>query len=929
VPLFLLKKMKKTLLFLLIISSFFAKAQVTLQWQALPNGIKYFYPGKSPSGYDSLYSFTFLKTIFAPKTGGSYAPNTRVGYLNLGSIVDLHYGVERGLGLASAATINTQTYDIASSSAKGATTITLTSNVSHEGAAPLVVDELIVYKGDDGIWYTAKIVSIVSSTLNLGAPLEAAVSAGVSKVSNYFINEAHPTQLGYIATADYIIKHVKNQERIDTRFQLNTVLNSGTVAIENSNTINNPGSSTVLANTIVSPTGITDGVQGSFTTSSTGAFKLRLIINTLGHNVKIRVTTNGLNTDTVINHNEPSLFEMPFVVSSNLSVMVTMAAVTNGDNFIVNQDVPVLKIIGLAPDLNSGVQVAFGDSWFAQHYLYQALVDRLPNANIINAGVGGNTSQQLIDRFSTDVAPYHPSVVYIVIGTNDYYQNVPDSVFSNNINKLKALCYSLGAYPIILISSAGSAQLTPSNFIRSREYANWIKYYDEAIYKDYVPYTNPLYDINAGAKKFISTGGFKLGTTGTGNSGLLTYNASLGVTQFGSAGSTNDYTLLTPAGGVIMAVPTGTQAVVIPSHITSTFGNITASAGFFSGAGTGLTGTAASLTSGLVTNIGNLTGDIISSNRVTTLATVNSNPGSWGTSTAVANFTVNAKGLITGAGTTAIQIAESQVTNLVTDLATFPTKTGTGASGSWAINTATTTALQTARNIQGIAFDGTANINPINGTGFVKATGTTLSYDNSTYITASGANFTGKVTNTTAFIAKEWASPDFTGATGNELEMFQTSTAGRIQSYNRTTLAFQTLQLYGSTIETISPMSIGGTLTVPDMKISTTPTTSGGTYDFLTRNTSTGVVEKVGSASIPTVTSTTASASGTGSATAFNFSYGTLGYTPSNIIYVPTSTAAAGSFYISSITGTGFTVTYLVAPVTGTSNITANVTIVK
>jgi hypothetical protein len=206
---------------------------------------------------------------------------------------------------------------------------------------------------------------------------------------------------------------------------------------------------------------------------------------------------------------------------------------------------------------------------------------------------------------------------------------------------------------------------------------------------------------------------------------------------------------------------------VIPSHITSTFGNITASAGFFSGAGTGLTGTAASLTSGLVTNIGNLTGDIISSNRVTTLATVNSNPGSWGTSTAVANFTVNAKGLITGAGTTAIQIAESQVTNLVTDLATFPTKTGTGASGSWAINTATTTALQTARNIQGIAFDGTANINPINGTGFVKATGTTLSYDNSTYITASGANFTGKVTNTTAFIAKEWASPDFTGATGN------------------------------------------------------------------------------------------------------------------------------------------------------------------
>jgi hypothetical protein len=121
-----------------------------------------------------------------------------------------------------------------------------------------------------------------------------------------------------------------------------------------------------------------------------------------------------------------------------------------------------------------------------------------------------------------------------------------------------------------------------------------------------------------------------------------------------------------------------------------------------------------------------------------------------------------------------------------------------------------------------------------------------------------------------------------------------------------------------------STLLLGGALT-----LSNTPTTSAGTYDFLTRNTSTGVVEKVASASIPTVTSTFVTASGTGLATAFTFTYGTLGYTPSNIIYVPTSTAAASSFYISSITGTGFTVTYLVAPVTGTSNITANVTIVK
>ena len=51
-----------------------------------------------------------------------------------------------------------------------------------------------------------------------------------------------------------------------------------------------------------------------------------------------------------------------------------------------------------------------------------------------------------------------------------------------------------------------------------------------------------------------------------------------------------------------------------------------------------------------------------------TLATVNSNVGTFGTASSVSTFTVNAKGLVTAASDTAIQIAESQVTNLVTDL---------------------------------------------------------------------------------------------------------------------------------------------------------------------------------------------------------------------------------------------------------------------
>lgn len=52
-----------------------------------------------------------------------------------------------------------------------------------------------------------------------------------------------------------------------------------------------------------------------------------------------------------------------------------------------------------------------------------------------------------------------------------------------------------------------------------------------------------------------------------------------------------------------------------------------------------------------------------------TFATVNGNVGSFGSATAASTFTVNGKGLLTAAGSTPIQITESQVTSLVSDLA--------------------------------------------------------------------------------------------------------------------------------------------------------------------------------------------------------------------------------------------------------------------
>jgi hypothetical protein len=114
-----------------------------------------------------------------------------------------------------------------------------------------------------------------------------------------------------------------------------------------------------------------------------------------------------------------------------------------------------------------------------------------------------------------------------------------------------------------------------------------------------------------------------------------------------------------------------TEAVFIPSGALSFIGDVT---------GTGNTGSDTTLT----------------------LATVNSNVGAYGSSTSVPTITVNAKGLVTAASQTAIPTATSSVTGLLTstDWTTFNGKQA-----------------------------------QLNGTGFVKVSGTTVTYDNSTYLT--------------------------------------------------------------------------------------------------------------------------------------------------------------------------------------------------
>lgn len=105
--------------------------------------------------------------------------------------------------------------------------------------------------------------------------------------------------------------------------------------------------------------------------------------------------------------------------------------------------------------LNQGKHVLFGDSWFSQNGIYQRLMQRLPAANFSNKGMGGNTAGNLLSRFDRDVAWQNPKYVWVLTGTNDYWQDVSAVTYKNNMRQLINRIKGIGAIPIIFDSSVG------------------------------------------------------------------------------------------------------------------------------------------------------------------------------------------------------------------------------------------------------------------------------------------------------------------------------------------------------------------------------------------------------------------------------------------------------------------------------------------
>lgn len=98
--------------------------------------------------------------------------------------------------------------------------------------------------------------------------------------------------------------------------------------------------------------------------------------------------------------------------------------------------------------------VCFGDSITARDYP-RMLAERLDDARVLNAGVGGNTTAQGLERIEKDVLAHEPDAVVVLFGTNDSVMpaagkyRVAIDRYEQNLRDIVRQCRNAGAKVVV------------------------------------------------------------------------------------------------------------------------------------------------------------------------------------------------------------------------------------------------------------------------------------------------------------------------------------------------------------------------------------------------------------------------------------------------------------------------------------------------
>lgn len=102
------------------------------------------------------------------------------------------------------------------------------------------------------------------------------------------------------------------------------------------------------------------------------------------------------------------------------------------------------------------------------------LMQAHPDWNVINQGVNGERSDQILARFDRDVLQQRPTVVVIIAGVNDVYQGRPASHVIEQLSAMYGRAKAAGI-PIVAGTIIPYNTATADQNARMREINDWVR----------------------------------------------------------------------------------------------------------------------------------------------------------------------------------------------------------------------------------------------------------------------------------------------------------------------------------------------------------------------------------------------------------------------------------------------------------------------
>ncbi|MDR3270372.1 MAG: GDSL-type esterase/lipase family protein [Peptococcaceae bacterium] len=126
-----------------------------------------------------------------------------------------------------------------------------------------------------------------------------------------------------------------------------------------------------------------------------------------------------------------------------------------------------MKIVALGDSITEGFPYTLYDSWV--HYTAKTL-----NLEIINQGICGNMTVEMLHRFARHVAAHEPTHVIILGGGNDAAMDLPLEDYAENIRGMVKLSEQYHICPILALPILS---LDPAEEFWQSSYRDWLRAY--------------------------------------------------------------------------------------------------------------------------------------------------------------------------------------------------------------------------------------------------------------------------------------------------------------------------------------------------------------------------------------------------------------------------------------------------------------------